>query len=230
MSTQAKPAKRPLFPSELDASQRVMFLALARSDMDMAAEACELGVRHAKKTGKPSSEYLVYSESAIVRYARPFCASRVGMEGSKKEVKAALGDGYIARDVHPHAHELHQQAMDLRSSIVAHSDMRNRNFVLERLEKTDKNTSRWDVRSMYVFFVPAQLHYLGKMARVIQRRIMAELDDAADAAFPHIQLGQTLQVGFGNPAQIEHIQKEWWNTQPVVVETMRHPSPGRPSK
>jgi hypothetical protein len=218
--------KRPLFPSELDGVQRVMFLALARSDMDMAAEACELGVRHSEDD---KFLYATCCESAIVRYARPFCASNVLRIAGAKQVKAALGEDYIPKNLHAHAHAMHTRIMELRSSIVAHSDMRNRNFVLERLEKSPTKNTRWHVRSLFVYLFPQGLNKLGSMARAIQLRLMRELDDAADTAFPLVEIGQGFQVGGGDTAHIDALQKAWRDGEYEMITTKQRKKPRTPS-
>ena len=175
--------KLPLFPSDLDDDERLMFLALAASDMLLAKHACELALQHGREREEQSATYLAFAELAIVRYAKPFCANH--LPGRVNRVK--LPESYVLD--HPQAREIHNISMTMRHRAFAHRDLRVGAIRLER-----SSSRNWLSVVRCVSLSPRNLEGLRQLSDKTAIRILDELSAHATATYPEVEVGGSVSI------------------------------------
>ena len=180
------PRGRPHGPESLDPARRLIFLSIASSDMGQCAEACDFALAEAKNGLAQSTRYLCFSDLAVLRYCRPFLASRVI---EKPRTNAALTEAYIPRDACEHAADVHAMVVRMRGGIIGHSDIRNRNIRLKHVR-----AGEWSPSSMRA------------MAIAVHQRMLAELNGTAAQMFPMLEVGAVVELATGNPDYIRLLQ------------------------
>jgi len=171
---------------DLTNKQRLWFLSLAYTDIEMArtALACMLAIRNAPGW-ETSSVYNCIHDAAIVRYVRPFCGCNLFDEQKKVRLPNDIAFG---GEIPP---AMHTEVMSVRHRIVAHTDMQAKEVRVHRKPNAVDGAHVWSVEtSGLLFHLRWAAGFLEHCTSVIQR-LHAVVQPLMAVQMGRIEIGST---------------------------------------
>lgn len=173
----------------LELPLQILFTALSESDFCQAGDAARAALKLVgDERWQPTPEYLALSDSAIIRYARPFMGNKV----PGRDQKAFLPLAFLPDNIQG-VEAFHKSVMSLRHQFGAHSDMSQRDARIEKSAAHD-GSSVWQGHALCAFLQPPDLYSLTRVADALVEKLKRELTAIAEKAFPNAEMGYSITI------------------------------------